>query len=200
MKIRNLILGAGILVLSSSFENSNAAVSHPPACKQSLSPTDTIITPPATVTTSFMTRYPKASNVKWYQYKSSTVPIEWDLTGWPVLTERDYTVMYDLDNAKYYAWYDAQGNWVGSTYQMTDFAGLPAPVSKMLSAKYAGYTITNVHNETYKDLSAYQIEMTKGSEKVKMIVDPNGTVLKQKTKKVDASGNEIKEKVKMENK
>ncbi len=196
MKICNLILGAGIIVLASSFEN-KAPDSNPPEFDQGYY-MDTIITPPATVTTSFTTRFPKATNVKWYQYNSSTVPIEWDLTGWPALTNRDYTVMYDLDNAKYYAWYDAQGNWVGSTYQMTDFAGLPAPVSKMLSAKYAGYTIGNVHTETYKDMSAYQIEMTKGSEKVKMVVDPNGNVLKQKTKKVDASGNEIKEKVKID--
>ena len=70
----------------------------------------------------------------------------------------------------------------------------------MLSNKYAGYNITDVHAETYKDRSGYQIELAKGTDKVKMVVDANGNMLKQKTKTVDANGNEIKEKTKIQNK
>ncbi len=191
MKMFNLIVGAGILLLATS---GSTMANYKPA----ISSTDTIITPPANISASFNTRYPKASNVKWYQYNSTTIPIEWDLTGWPALSDRDFAVMYDMDSVNYYAWYDAQGNWVGSTNQMKDFAGLPAPVVKMLSAKYAGYTISDVHTETYKDLSAYQVELKRGNDKVKMVVDPNGNVLKQKTKTVDANGNETKEKIKMQ--
>jgi hypothetical protein len=191
MKMYNFVLGAGILLFAAS-ENTMAN------SKLSIAISDTIITPPANISASFNTRYPKATNVKWYQYNSTTVPIEWDLTGWPALSNKDYTVMYEMDNANYYAWYDAKGNWIGSTNQLKDFAGLPAPVSKMLSAKYAGYTISDVHAESYKDLSAYELELKKGNEKVKMVVDPNGNVLKQKTKKIDADGNEVKEKVKIE--
>ncbi len=194
MKMFNFILGVGLVILTSSFEKIGNPVY--PVKETTVHFSDTIITPPVKVTTSFSTRYPKATNVKWYEYRASDVPIDWELTGWPVLTTRDYAVLYELDNSKYYAWYDAEGNWIASTYQMKDFAGLPAPVSKLLSEKYAGYTITDVHAESYKDISAYQVELKKGSDKVKMIVTPDGNVLKQKTKYVDASGNETKEKVK----
>lgn len=161
--------------------------------------TDTSITPPGTVQSSFSTKYPNASNVRWYQYNNARVPIDWDMTGWPALTSRDFAVTYDENNAEHHAWYDAQGNWVGSTNQMKDYKGLPAPITTMLSSKYAGYNITDVHAETYKDRSAYQVEMTKGTDKVKMVVDANGNILKQKTKTVDANGNEVKEKIKIEN-
>ena len=201
MKMNNLILGAGVMLLIASFESVGQTPANDETTKKiNVAAGDTIITPPATIQTSFTTRYPKATNVKWYQYNSKTVPIDWDLTGWPALTNKDYAVMYDVDNVPYYSWYDWQGNWIGTSNPMKDFAGLPVAVTKLLSSKYAGYTIKDVHAESYKDISAYQVELTKGTEKVKMIVDPNGNVLKQKTKSVDAAGNETKEKIKVQNK
>lgn len=201
MKMNNLFLGAGIMILATSFESVGQVPANDETTKNmSTTISDTIITPPASVQASFTTRYPKATNVKWYQYNSQNVPIDWDLAGWPSLTNKDYAVMYEIDNVPYYSWFDWQGNWIGSTSSMKDFAGLPVPVTKMLTSKYPGYTIKDVHTETYKDRSAYQLVLTKGEDKVKLIVDPNGNVLKQKTKTVDASGKEIKEKVKIQEK
>jgi hypothetical protein len=198
----NRILGAGIVMLATSFKGvSQVPVTNDETNKKlNVNVPDTIITPPANIQASFTSRYPKASNAKWYQYNSTSVPIDWELAGWPTLTNRDYAVMYDLDNVQYYSWYDAQGNWIGSSGYMKDFAGLPLPVTKMLSSKYAGYTIKDLHTENYKDISGYQIELAKGAEKVKLIVDVNGNILKQKTKSVEANGKEIKEKVKIQDK
>jgi hypothetical protein len=201
MKMNNLILAACIILLAPSLES----VGQQPATGEtnknmSVTVSDTIVVPPDNIQSSFTMRYPKATNVKWYQYNSKTVPIDWDLAGWPALSNKDYAVMYELDNVPYYSWYDWQGNWIGSTSSMKDFAGLPAPVSQMISSRYAGYTIKDVHSETYKDMAAYQVELSKGGEKVKLVVDPNGNILKQKTKTIDASGNETKEKVKIQNK
>jgi hypothetical protein len=201
MKMKNLIMGTGILFLAiSSRSIGQVPASQETNPKMNMSVSDTVITPPENIQASFTTRYPKATNIKWYQYNSKTVPIDWDLAGWPALTNRDYAVVYEVDNVPYYAWYDWQGNWVGSTSVMKDFAGLPAPVSKMLSGKYPGYSIKDVHTESYKDMAAYQLELTKGGDKVKLVVDANGNVLKQKTKTVDAKGNETKEKVKIQDK
>ena len=158
--------------------------------------TETYITAPSNIQSSFSTRYPTASDAKWNYYDNTKLPIDWELTGWPALTNRDYAVMYNADGNTHYAWYDARGNWVGSTSPMKDFTGLPAPVTQMLSSKYAGYKISEVHAETYKDQAGYEIEMNKGTEKIKMVVDATGNILKQKTKTVDAAGNVNKEKIK----
>ena len=157
---------------------------------------DPYINAPANVQGVFSSRFPTASDVKWSYYDSTKVPIDWDLTGWPRLSNRDYAVMYNVDGATNYSWYDAQGNWVGSTSAMKDFMSLPTPVTKMLSTKYAGYKIVEVHTEMYKDQSGYEIEMNKGTDKVKMLVDATGNILKLKTKTTDSNGNMNKEKIK----
>ena len=156
----------------------------------------TVITAPTNLQTAFSTQFPNASKVQWYNYNSADVPIDWELTGWPTLTNKDYAVMYNIDADSYYAWYDASGNWVGSTSMVKNHSSLPAPVMQLLSSKYAGYTIAEVHAETYKKQSGFKIELNKGTDKMKTVVDANGNILKQKTKTVGGSGNVNKSKIK----
>jgi Putative beta-lactamase-inhibitor-like, PepSY-like len=177
-------------------QQNTSGVSGNVATQNSSNAQDTIVTPPSNIQSAFRSRFPNVTDAKWSYYDSTNVPIDWDLTGWPRLTNRDYSVMYNVDGTTNYAWYDAQGNWVGSSSAMKDFMNLPAPVSKMLATKYPGYKIEEVHTETYKDQSGYEIEMNKGADKVKMVVDANGKVLKLKTKTADSAGNVNKEKTK----
>jgi hypothetical protein len=137
---------------------------------------------PSGIQTSFTTQYPNATNVVWSGYDATLVPIVWELTTWTPLDDNDYVVRFDMDNEKYYSWYDSDGNWIGSAYVVNDHNALPAAVNNTLTSQYAGYTIESVQREMWKDNTAYEIKMKNGDNKVKLLVDGNGTILKQKAK------------------
>lgn len=138
---------------------------------------------PATIQTSFTTQYPTATNVVWSGYDVAMVPIDWELTDWATLDNNDYVVRFDMDNENYYAWYDSDGNWVGSAYVVNDQSTLPSAVSNLLTKKYSGYTIEKVQKEMWKDRMAYEIKLKNADDsKVKVLVDGSGNILKEKNK------------------
>jgi len=59
---------------------------------------------------------------------------------------------------------------------------LPAPVNTTIANKYAGYTIESVNREFQKDRITYEIEMKKDNSRVKLLVDGDGNVIKEKMK------------------
>ena len=176
MKLQHLILAGGIALFASCDSPSNIQSDY--ATTQA---STTVVVPVATQG-SFVTMYPSATNVEWLMYNDVAVPIEWDLTDWPALDNNDYVVRYTITDVPYYTWYDSEGNWIGTTNVVNDFTRLPAAVQTTLSAKYPGYTISGVHAETWKGLSGYEIEMKTDTDKVKLLVDANGTILKEKVK------------------
>ena len=148
---------------------------------------------PASTRTAFETKYPSAKNVQWSRYNNEVTPIEWDLTGWPMFDTSDYYVTFDVDGYDYYAYYDEMGNWIGSTYTLTDHSKLPTAVNTAIRNSYSGYTIVEVDTEFDKNRTAYEVELQKGDEKLKVLFDENGNVLKKKTRAAD--GTKTKEKV-----
>jgi hypothetical protein len=184
MKFRNFFAVAAIAGLAACSSPYRATDTTTTTTDGTTTTTTTgTVTVPATLETSFRTQYPNASNIVWSNYDAAVeVPIDWELTGWSTLDNQDYLVRFDLDNENYYAWYDSDGNWIGSAYIMKDHSGLPAPVSAVVNEKYAGYTIKSVNREFQKDRMAYEIEMEKDNSKVKMLVDADGNVIKEKMK------------------
>jgi hypothetical protein len=187
MKLKILSLVATVALLAScggSKQTTSASTSSTPTTATSTSSNAAYSSTnvPASIQTSFTTQYPNATNVTWSTYDVTTVPIDWELTGWPVLDTSAYVVRYSMDNHLNYGYYDANGNWIGSTYSITDYKSLPAPVNSMLNSQYPGYTISSVQRESWKDHQAYEIKMQNGDKKVKLVVDDNGNVLKQKMK------------------
>jgi hypothetical protein len=184
MKIQLAIIAAGF-ILASGCDTPSEATGTTAAVTNSTDNglvTTTTVTVPATTRTAFLTRYPTASNVRWNMYNETSIPIEWSLTDWPALDESDYVVTYTMDNNDYYSWYDSDGTWVGSTYMVRDYKSLPVAVSDMITSKYGGYTISSANLEYWKDRTAYQVELKNATTKVKMLVDPNGNIIKEKTK------------------
>ena len=170
MKLKILMLAASIALLAS--------------CGPSYRVTDTStvgIDVPVVVKKTFTTAYPTATNVVWSAYDASTLPIDWDLTGWPAMDQSDYVVVFNMNNDKYYAYYDANGDWIGTAYAVTDYKSLPSGINTIISDKYPGYTITNVDRVMQKDRMAYEIQMKNGNSKSKLLVDENGNIIKQKT-------------------
>lgn len=162
----------------------SSSVSTNPASMDGSASAKTVTVPEGT-RTAFTTQYPTASNAVWSNYDvQSEIPIEWEMTGWTTLDDQDYLVRFDMDNENYYAWYDSDGNWVGSAYVMKDVTQLPEAVNKVIMEKYAGYTVKSVNREFQKDRMAYEVELTKTDSKAKVLVDSNGTIIKEKTKPI----------------
>lgn len=137
---------------------------------------------PMNIRSSFATSYPDASSIVWNRYDASTAPIDWELSGWNALSSNDYAVSFMQGNTQYYAYYDAQGNPVGTVYVLTDQGRLPNAVNLMLQDRYKGYTIDKIQTESRNNQLVYEIKMTQGDSKVKLLVDPAGNIIKEKLK------------------
>lgn len=156
--------------------------------------TRTVVDVPANTRTSFEARYPNATNVRWDRYRpedrSAMEPSDWNYN----LDSNDYVVMFNWDNADYYAWYD-DGNWIRESTRMSDHSKLPAAINTAIRNQFAGYTIVEVDKEHDKDRTTYEVDLEKGEDKMKVTFDENGTVVKKKGKV-----NDEKTKEKLDNK
>jgi uncharacterized membrane protein YkoI len=137
---------------------------------------------PANIQTGFSTQYPTATNCTWQSYDAATAPVDWELNGWSAMDANGHTATFTMDNQQYYAWYDASGNWVGSTYAVSDYTQLPESFHTMIKDKYSGYNIEKVQREMWKDRMAYEVKLKNGDKKVKLLVDDSGNILKEKLK------------------
>ena len=137
---------------------------------------------PADLQTSFTTQYPTAANVTWGAYDETVVPIDWEMSGWGSIDSTGHMATFDMDEQRYYAWYDANGTWLGSTFAVTDHSKLPATVQDMIKEKYSNYTIEKVDQEMWKDQVAYEVKLKNENSKVKLLVDNEGKILKEKVK------------------
>ncbi|MEP7372189.1 MAG: hypothetical protein ABI675_02300 [Chitinophagaceae bacterium] len=149
-----------------------------PSTAKSSSETSSV---PEATKTAFAKKYPGASNAVWSGYDSlAAVPIDLRMAGFKKMNTEDQLVKFDLDGENYYAWYDSDGNWVGSAYNMKDFTKLPAPVNtavkNAIKTRYAGYDITNVNKEFQKGKTAYEVELKKEDSKVRMLVSADGKI------------------------
>ena len=138
---------------------------------------------PASITANFQAQYPTATNVTWNRYDASTAaPIDWELVGWAPLDNNDYVVTFDVGTDRYYAWYDSNGTWIGTTYNIGDFSMLPASIHSMIRDKYQGYAIVDVDKEMWQSQTAYEVKLKRDDAKIKLLVDNNGNVIKEKMK------------------
>ena len=135
---------------------------------------------PPTAKTAFEAKYPQASNVRWQYHRPDVTSIDWDWSGWPSVDTTDYVASFNWDGHDYWAWYDQDGNWVGSVNKISDHNNLPTAVSDVIKNQYNGYTIVSVDRENDKNRSAYEIQLESGDNKTKILVDENGKVMKKK--------------------
>ena len=171
MKIRNLIAVAAMISLA--------------ACDTPYRATDvsgTVVVSSSTQR-AFYDQYPNATNVVWSSYDPNVVILnDWELAEYGTLDGSDYAVAFDMDNERYYAWYDQDGNWVGSAYVVRDYTTLPSAVHSTIRAQFPSYTITSVNREYKRDRTCYEVVLKRDDSKVVLLLDANGNVLKQKSK------------------
>ena len=143
---------------------------------------DVSATVPQPARTNFESRYPQASNVRWDYYE----PMQWEEGEWNTdwmsnMDTTDYQVNFNWDGMDYIAWYD-NGEWIGSTARMTDNSKLPKAVNDAIHERYSGYTIKEVDKENDKNKTVYEVDLEKGTDKLKLHFDENGKVMKAKGK------------------
>jgi len=143
--------------------------------------TSAAIEVPVNVKTTFETKYPQASSVRWDYYSpASPAEVDWTWTGWPTIDTNDYVVNYNWEGNDYMAWYDDKGTWVGTIANISDYSTLPAPVNGTISKQYNGYTISSVKKENDKNRTAYEVKLENGDDKAVVLIDENGKIMKKK--------------------
>ena len=145
------------------------------------------------VQTSFTAKYPAATDVEWTKFDEAVQPVDfdWDLTDWALPDTTIYTAAYTIDTTDYWSWYTPSGNWIGTVSTIPNNSNLPDAVNQTLQTQFDGYTVTSITKENDKNRTAYEIKMRKGDDKMKALIDENGTLMKKKGKE---SGQKIKEK------
>ena len=153
------------------------------ACSSSYRATDTGVVVSPNATRAFELQYPNAANVVWTSYDPNVVILnDWDITGWAVLDGDEYVVQFDMDNERHYAWYDSNGEWIGSAIVVNDYNTLPNMVRDAIRTKYPGYSISSVNKEFHKERIAYEVVLRDEDTKQVALIDLNGVVLKSKMK------------------
>jgi hypothetical protein len=138
---------------------------------------------PEGVSAAFVTQYPTATHVVWSRYDPTIVSVvDWDLNGWQPLNDADYTVTFVQDNDEYYAWYDDSGEWIGTAYVVKDYHTIPVVINDKITTLYPSYTITSVNKEFQKNRVTYEVELKNSDTKVKLLMDSNGNILKERSK------------------
>jgi hypothetical protein len=170
-KIMRLVAAAGIFLASCSTTykstSDNAAYN---------------VNVPTGIRSNFAISYPDATNVVWNSYDINNVPVDWELAGWNNLGANDYAVTFNMGNDQYYSWYDANGNLIGTATAVSDYNRLPSAVNSTIRDRYNGYTVDGVQKEMVGSKTAYELKLSQGATKIKLLVDSNGNVLKEKTK------------------
>jgi hypothetical protein len=170
MKLKTFIAVAAIVLLT--------------ACSSSrYRASDTGILIPVEAQRAFDYQYPSSMNIVWASYDPNVVIVnDWELTGWSGIDRDDYEVRFDMDGEKYYAWYDRDGTWIGTAYVVNDFNTLPAEVRNTINMQYSTYTISKVNREFYKDKTVFEVVLKNPDNKMVLLIDPNGTIVKSKAK------------------
>ena len=137
---------------------------------------------PDRIQTIFLSQYPSANYITWNRYNANMPTIlDWEFAGWPATDENDYTVRFTLDTFNYHAWYDGSGDWIGSAYVLRAAKALPDAVNHTLKAQFGAYNFDGAVREFKKDDEAYEIKLKNGeANKLKVLIDENGNILKQK--------------------
>jgi hypothetical protein len=171
LKIMSLVAAAGIFMAScgTTYKSTsdNAAYN---------------VNVPTNIRSNFAIAYPDATSVVWNTYDANNIPIDWELAGWNTLGKDAYAVTFNMGNDQYYGWYDANGNLIGTATVVTDYTKVPSVVTSMLHDKYAGYTIDWVGREIVGSKTNYEVKLSQGDNKINLLVDSNGNVVKEKTK------------------
>lgn len=192
------LIAAAFLFSCTSKKDENKDNTTTVAGTETTPPPPTTTTPPPSnvmvpekTKTEFKTKYPNATNETWNRYDPNyDYSYDWDMTGWPKMDTSYYTVKYNWNGDDYWVFYTPDWEWM-ATVEPVKSDAVPAAVNKTLNEKYKAYTVESVNKENDKNREAYEIKMVNGADKMKVLIDSKGNVMKAKG---NVDGKKVKEK------
>jgi hypothetical protein len=148
---------------------------------------------PAQVIDSLNKRFPNAKAVQYYQTSPQAVKAGWDIDEEDNLSSNTelqrYTISFKRNDFNYYALFEADGTLVMSKYEEQD-TELPEAVvnavKALASQKYKDYRLLSKahykqvnHNKSKDYYEIIGIHKTNPKDKKKIVLSPDGTVLKE---------------------
>lgn len=127
---------------------------------------------PAAVKAEFSKKFPKATKVEWGKENGK----EWEAE-------------FKLDGKEYSANFDNTGKWIETEYEI-GVKDLPAVVKTTLDKESTGYKIEESLVTETSDLKAYEFVIEKGKDKLEIVIDQNGKMIKKEVVKEEEEEDE----------
>lgn len=193
MQVKDWMLAATVAAVLASCGEASSNTDNPDSTTTTNeTKTTRKVVVPGALRTSFEAKYPQAKDVTWdFPEPVVVAPIEWEWTEWPTIDTNDYMAKFKVNDIDYWAWYDTNGDWIGTVEEIDDNSSLPPAVNNTVKTQFPGYTVKSIDKENDKNRTAYEIQMENGEDKMKALIAENGQILKKKGKE---SGVKIKEK------
>ncbi|TSA32250.1 MAG: hypothetical protein D4R64_16490 [Porphyromonadaceae bacterium] len=125
----------------------------------------------------FSKKFPNAQSVKWSEEKEGKAEV--------AVYEAEFKLNGKVSSANF----NSKGEWQETELTVVK-ADLPAVVLKTVESQFAGYKLGEMASVETPAGKSFEILMSKGKDKIEVIIDPQGKVIK----KTDAKEEEDEEK------
>jgi len=116
---------------------------------------------PEKVKTAFTQKFPEATDAEWDKEKDTEWEAEFKMSG------KEYSANFSTD-----------GQWLETEYEIT-VREIPANIKTNIDSSFTGYTIKKAELSEKTTGKVYEIKVEKAENKVELVYDSNGTLVKQ---------------------
>jgi hypothetical protein len=140
---------------------------------------------PPEVLDAYKKKFPQANLKDILKLPESTYKSDWqiDENDYPGHNEQYYTLYLTGDNVKLEALYDSKGNLIRATENAKNIR-LPQSISTYIVKNYKGYAITSDKVKRFIEPNSvnadWEVGVTKGSAKKRLLFDKSGNFIKEK--------------------
>ncbi|WP_027392800.1 PepSY-like domain-containing protein [Aquimarina latercula] len=103
---------------------------------------------------------------------------------WEKEDEKEWEVNFKIDGVKHSANFLEDGTWKETEYEISK-KDLPEFILQSLKANFEDFEIEEVEISETKTGKAYEIEIEVGEEKLEVLLDMKGTIIKKEVKEDD---------------
>lgn len=119
-------------------------------------------------------KVPREIQLKFLELEPSAHNIDWSLKG------DLYRLHYTLDKHFYTSYFDKEGNWLETEFEM-DESDLPIAISNTIAEKFNDYSIVDIERVNTADSKVlFEIDLKKGDKIYDILFDESGKILRKK--------------------
>ncbi len=116
---------------------------------------------------------PEAVKKAFIQKFPTTTAVTWDQEN-----KNEWEAEFKMDGKSMSANFDNNGKWLETEITLSK-SDLPASIKKTLESEFPAYKIKDLSSVETIDLNAYELDLSKGHEKLEILIDANGKILKK---------------------